>query len=144
MSASPTIADYVGKTFVAFSEAPQSTHGHPSPAVLEGLRVLDSKDGPILESVVAFSTESPTPSPMISRQVHLQDIIAPVPNAAAGWRIIDEAQAQSDDTFKERNTVSSLLSRFKSEGVVSYDGTVYRLKKFGEPTKDAQEAPAVH
>ena len=101
MSASPTIADYVGKTFIAFSEAPQSTRGHPSPAVLEGLRVLDSKDGPILESVVAFSTESPTPSPMISRQVHLQDIIAPVPNAAAGWRIIDEAQAQSDDTFKE-------------------------------------------
>ena len=102
MSASPTIADYVGKTFIAFSEAPQSTRGHPSPAVLEGLRVLDSKDGPILESVVAFSTESPTPSPMISRQVHLQDIIAPVPNAAAGWRIIDEAQAQSDEEFKER------------------------------------------
>lgn len=52
--------------------------------------------------------------------------------------------ASSRNEKVERNTVSSLLSRFKSEGVVSYDGTVYRLKKFGEPTKDAQEAPAVH
>lgn len=100
MSASPTIADYVGKTFVAFSETPQSTHGHPSPAVLEGLRVLDSKDGPILESVVAFSTTS-DPEPVIARRINLQDIIAPVPDAATGWRIIDEAQAQSDDAYKD-------------------------------------------
>ena len=100
MSASPTIADYVGKTFVAFSEAPQSTHGHPSPAVLEGLRVLDSKNGPILESVVAFSTTG-DPQPVIARRINLQDIIAPVPDAATGWRIIDEAQAQSDDVYKD-------------------------------------------
>lgn len=30
----------------------------------------------------------------------------------------------------ERGTVSSLLSRLKSEGVVWYDGNVYRLMKF--------------
>lgn len=30
----------------------------------------------------------------------------------------------------ERGTVSSLLSRLKNEGVVDYDNTVYRLKKF--------------
>ena len=30
----------------------------------------------------------------------------------------------------ERGTVSSLLSRLKNEGVVSYDGTVYRLMKY--------------
>lgn len=29
----------------------------------------------------------------------------------------------------ERGTASSLLSRFKSEGVVTYDGNVYRLKQ---------------
>ncbi len=32
----------------------------------------------------------------------------------------------------ERGTVSSLLSRLKNEGVVNYDGTVYRLKSHGE------------
>jgi DNA-binding transcriptional ArsR family regulator len=30
----------------------------------------------------------------------------------------------------ERGTVSSLLSRLKNEGVVVYDGSVYRLMKF--------------
>lgn len=35
----------------------------------------------------------------------------------------------------ERGTVSSLLSRLKNEGVVDYNGTVYRLAKFkGEPS----------
>ena len=31
----------------------------------------------------------------------------------------------------ERGTVSSLLSRLKSDGIVSYDGSVYRLVKAG-------------
>lgn len=30
----------------------------------------------------------------------------------------------------ERGTVSSLLSRLKNEGVVAYDGSVYRLMKY--------------
>jgi hypothetical protein len=30
-------------------------------------------------------------------------------------------------------TVSSLLSRFKSDGVAVYDGSVYRLKQFASP-----------
>jgi len=44
----------------------------------------------------------------------------------------------------ERNTVSSLLSRLKADGVVSYDGTVYRLTEFmpskpsGEPKQSAE------
>lgn len=32
----------------------------------------------------------------------------------------------------ERGTVSSLLSRLKNEGIVTYDGNVYRLTKFAE------------
>lgn len=40
----------------------------------------------------------------------------------------------------ERPSVSSLLSRFKSDGVVTYDGTVYRLKKYAP----AQEGGPVH
>lgn len=33
----------------------------------------------------------------------------------------------------ERPTASSLLSRFKAEGLVAYDGNVYRLKKYVTP-----------
>ena len=32
----------------------------------------------------------------------------------------------------ERGTVSSLLSRFKADGVVKYDGQVYRLAKYAK------------
>jgi hypothetical protein len=32
----------------------------------------------------------------------------------------------------ERGSVSSLLSRLKTDGIVAYDGSVYRLKKFTE------------
>lgn len=49
-----------------------------------------------------------------------------------------ELAAQSG-TSLERGTVSSLLSRLKNEGVVVYDGTVYRLKQHGEDGK-----PNVH
>ena len=47
----------------------------------------------------------------------------------------------------ERGTVSSLLSRLKGDGAVRYDGTVYRLAKFGNdpsaPLGDKAEA-SVH
>ena len=39
----------------------------------------------------------------------------------------------------ERGTVSSLLSRLKNEGVVVYDGSVYRLVKYKKET-----SPNVH
>jgi hypothetical protein len=41
----------------------------------------------------------------------------------------------------ERGTVSSLLSRLKHDRVVKYDGTVYRLGKYGsdEGASDAEE-----
>ncbi|PVA09243.1 hypothetical protein DC366_15215 [Pelagivirga sediminicola] len=32
----------------------------------------------------------------------------------------------------ERGSVSSLLSRLKTDGIVTYDGSAYRLKKFTE------------
>lgn len=40
--------------------------------------------------------------------------------------------AAKDGMSLERGTVSSLLSRLKNEGVVVYDGTVYRLKQHAE------------
>ncbi|MBY0349492.1 hypothetical protein [Tabrizicola sp.] len=40
-----------------------------------------------------------------------------------------ETSAKAGVTL-ERGTVSSLLSRLKNEGVVSYDGSVYRLTKY--------------
>ena len=43
-------------------------------------------------------------------------------------------------TSLERGTVSSLLSRLKNEGVVTYDGSVYRLMKHGKP----ETGPNVH
>ena len=38
--------------------------------------------------------------------------------------------AKSRSIELERGSVSSLLSRLKTDGVVSYDGTVYRLKRY--------------
>ncbi len=38
----------------------------------------------------------------------------------------------------ERATASSLLSRFKSDGVVTYDGTNYKLTKFSTGTNNDQ------
>ena len=38
--------------------------------------------------------------------------------------------AKQDGTRLERGSVSSILSRLKSDGVVHYDNTVYRLPKF--------------
>lgn len=99
MPATPTIADYVGKKFIAFSEAAQDSHGHGIPVVFDGLRVLDSKNGPVLESVIAFSDGN---QPTTAKHIRLQDIIATVRDTESGWRIIDEAQTQSDETFKEQ------------------------------------------
>lgn len=44
--------------------------------------------------------------------------------------------AESRGDTLERGTVSSLLSRFKADGVVTYDGSVYRLTKFAAPPSD--------
>lgn len=38
----------------------------------------------------------------------------------------------------ERNTVSSLLSRLKHDETVVYDGNVYKLKQFAEPSRPTQ------
>jgi hypothetical protein len=43
----------------------------------------------------------------------------------------------------ERGTASSLLSRFKSEGIVTYDGNVYRLKQ-SAPAAETDETSVVH
>lgn len=48
-------------------------------------------------------------------------------------------RAAKDGMALERGTVSSLLSRLKSEGAVWYDGSVYRLMKF-----KADTGPNVH
>lgn len=48
-------------------------------------------------------------------------------------------RAAQNGTSLERGTVSSLLSRLKNEGVVVYDGTVYRLEKFKQ-----EACPNVH
>lgn len=53
-------------------------------------------------------------------------------------RIVEEASKRSEAL--QQNTVSSLLSRFKADGLASYDGSFYRLKEYSLPP----EAPAVH
>lgn len=43
-------------------------------------------------------------------------------------RAVEIAETRGDTL--ERGTVSSLLSRLKSDGVIAYDGQVYRLSKY--------------
>ncbi|MEM8978949.1 MAG: hypothetical protein AAGD04_05660 [Pseudomonadota bacterium] len=40
--------------------------------------------------------------------------------------------AKSQNIVLERGSVSSLLSRLKTDGVVVYDGSMYRLKQFAD------------
>jgi hypothetical protein len=55
----------------------------------------------------------------------LQDVKGDGLNATLA---VDLAAAQTLNL--DRGTVSSLLSRLKNEGIVAYDGRVYRLKEF--------------
>ena len=59
-------------------------------------------------------------------------------NAAKAVELAEKRGAQL-----ERGTVSSLLSRFKSDNIVTYDGTVYRLAKYSE-AKAQETAEALH
>lgn len=52
-------------------------------------------------------------------------------------------QAAKRNEQIERPTVSSLLSRFKSDGLVTYDGSVYRLKKYSA-SASSEGAQAMH
>lgn len=45
--------------------------------------------------------------------------------------------AEADGKTLERGTVSSLLSRMKTDGAITYDGDRYRLTKFAEPASSA-------
>lgn len=52
---------------------------------------------------------------------------------------VERATAKGDQI--ERGTVSSLLSRLKNDGVVFYDGSVYRLTKHqGKAAADQRES----
>lgn len=89
------LTDFIGKTFIAYTRHDEQRR---SPAVLEGIRIVDHPEGSYLESVVAFTTEDAGP---IRQKVAAPDIIAPITDKAAGWRIIDEATAQADETHRD-------------------------------------------
>lgn len=55
---------------------------------------------------------------------------------------VERAEAKGERL--ERGSVSSLLSRLKAEGVVFYDGSVYRLTKFREGAADVSGASPLH
>lgn len=70
----------------------------------------------------------------------LEDAQARGLNAAMAVEI---AEARGETL--ERGTVSSLLSRFKADGVVTYDGSVYRLPRYTQnSTASATDHAAVH
>lgn len=55
--------------------------------------------------------------------------------------VVDAAEKRNERI--ERPTASSLLSRFKAEGLVTYDGRVYRLKKYSA-SASPEGAKAMH
>ncbi len=56
-------------------------------------------------------------------------------------RAVDMAAKRGEHL--ERGTASSLLSRFKSDGIVTYDGNVYRLKQTAA-AEENEDASAIH
>ncbi|MGA9866370.1 MAG: hypothetical protein WBQ75_07990 [Acetobacteraceae bacterium] len=85
--------------------------------------------------------EFPVTQTMRRRRSPLKDIVLRLigENAERGLvavDLVDIAKAQGHDL--DRNSVSSLLSRFKREGVLEYDGKVYRpTRPFPREVKDA-------
>lgn len=90
------LADFIGKTFIAYTRHDEQRR---SPAVLEGVKIIDHPEGTYLESIVAFTSDDPAGP--IRQKVAATDIIAPITNRAAGWRIIDEATTQADEAHRE-------------------------------------------
>lgn len=90
------LPDFIGKTFIAYTRHDDQRR---SPAVLEGIKIIDHPEGSYLESVVAFTNDDHTAP--IRQKVAAADIIAPITNRAAGWRIIDEANTHADETHRE-------------------------------------------
>ncbi len=90
------LPDFIGKTFIAYTRHDDQRR---SPAVLEGIKIIDHPEGSYLESVVAFTKDDA--SPPIRQKVAAADIIAPITNRAAGWRIIDEANTHADEAHRE-------------------------------------------
>jgi hypothetical protein len=79
-----------------------------------------------------------TPRPNVKQM--LLDMLKEVGDAGLNAGTAVEMAAQRGEKL-ERGTASSLLSRWKSDRVVSYDGTVYRLvpqaPSSGDPEEDA-------
>lgn len=77
-------------------------------------------------------------SPRRNVKQTLLDLLTKAGEAGLNAALAVETAAKEGLTL-ERGTVSSLLSRLKHEGVVTYDGSLYRLTK---PKQDAP--PNVH
>jgi len=58
------------------------------------------------------------------------DMLAEVRHSGLNAGMAVQMARDTYDVELDRGTVSSLLSRLKNEGVVTYDGKVYRLKEF--------------
>ena len=117
----------------------------------EDLKVLQAEIA-LLKSLIAEATGAPLPDAKRSRSPRssvknlvlkmLEDVKQDGLNAALAVEMAAAAGTELD-----RGSVSSLLSRLRDQGVVAYDGKVYRLKQFvappPPPTHTAYESATV-
>ena len=106
-------------------------------AVQEQIRTLQGKEAAFKQAISIVSdltepTETAHPNPVMQRRTLVKDIVLRIAQeyAADGVvaaQIVKIAKAQG--VALERNSVSSLLSKFKRDGVLDYDGKVYRPKQ---------------
>ncbi len=100
----------------------------------EQLRVVQAEID-LLRSMLAEALGEPDPSAPKARapRANVKRVILELLEAAGGNGVsaataIEQASARGHEL--ERTSVSSTLSRLKSDGVVVYDGDRYKLKQF--------------
>ena len=101
-------------------------------AVQSEIRELHGKEAG-LKAAIAIVSDEPEPLDSINpgpvKRRPIKDIVLRIidENAVRGLVAVDVVGiAKSQGITLDRNSVSSLLSRFKHDGILEYDGTVYR------------------
>ena len=111
----------------------------------EELRELQMEINGMEKALQHISGSAPQPKQRAARSdVKKQVLTLLEKQGKAGLNAATAVEMAAKQGYRlERGTVSSLLSRLKGDRTVSYDGSVYRLKEFGDdPNSDSHNEKA--
>lgn len=110
----------------------------------EEMRILQGQISLLEDMLKETGVEVPTETPVRTRapRSHVKNtvlnLLKEVGASGLNAAIAVDAAAKKG-TKLERGSVSSLLSRLKEDGVVTYDGDRYKLKEFEAPNRPSED-----